>query len=400
MMKMARRVGYLVVAVISAATVVAAGYTYLKVDDFRDNVTTTPALDEIPNSPPEDDGAEDILLVGSDSRTDAKGKPLSREMLAKLRTTASVGVNTDTLIIVRFPHDGGPPRAVSLPRDSWVRVPTGGKAKINSAYGVAKAAEAARLHQRGGMSAEEIERASDERGRRALIQTVQDFTKVHIDHYAEVSLLGFYLLTEALGGVEVCLNAATSDADSGANFRAGRQTISGSEALAYVRQRKNLPRGDLDRIVRQQTFLASALHKVLSTDTLTDNRKLRRLVNAVERSVVLDPDLDILEFAQKARSLSSRQVTFVTIPVENINGRSPDGKQSIVVVDEKKVRAFVRDLIRPKGNPAGTSSGPSAPGASSSQAPRGGGSSPGAALGVLTAQEGEPISGGRAPCVN
>jgi len=132
-MKMARRVGYLVVAVISAATVVAAGYTYLKVDDFRDNVTTTPALDEIPNSPPEDDGAEDILLVGSDSRTDAKGKPLSREMLAKLRTTASVGVNTDTLIIVRFPHDGGPPRAVSLPRDSWVRVPTGGKAKINSA---------------------------------------------------------------------------------------------------------------------------------------------------------------------------------------------------------------------------------------------------------------------------
>ncbi|WP_052344877.1 LCP family protein [Thermocrispum municipale] len=383
MKSMVRRAWNLVIAVLSVATIVAAGYTYLKVDDFREGVTSSPSLEDIPNAPPTDDGAEDILLVGSDSRTDAQGRPLSPAMLRKLRTEASTGVNTDTLIILRFPRDGGSPRAVSIPRDSWVNVPTGGKAKINSAFNTAKVAEAARLRQRGGMSRAQIERASDERGRKALIQTVQDFTKVRIDHYAEVSLLGFYLLTEALGGVEVCLAAATSDADSGANFRAGRQTISGGEALSYVRQRKNLPRGDLDRIVRQQTFLASALHKVLSTDTLTDNRKLRKLVDAVRRSVVLDEDLDILEFARKARGLSSGQVKFVTIPVENIAGTSPDGKQSIVVVDANKVRKFIRDLIKPK---AGHRSS-------------GGGSSPGAAFGVQQ-QDNDPIRGGRAPCVN
>lgn len=379
MMSAVMRAVYLLLAVISVVAIAATGYAYLTLDEFREGVNTTPALDEVPNAPSRDDGAEDILLVGSDSRTDAKGNPLPPRVLKKLRTEAKAGVNTDTLIILRLPRDGGSPRAVSLPRDSWVNVSGGGKAKINSAFNAAKVAEAQRMVDRGGKTRAQIELASDEAGRKALVQTVQDFTKVRVDHYAEVSLLGFYLLTEALGGVEVCLNAATKDADSGADFAAGRQVVSGGEALAYVRQRKNLPRGDLDRIVRQQTFLGSALHKVLSADTLTNGRKLDKLVDAVERSVVLDQDLDILEFARKARGLASGDVKFVTIPVENINGTSEDG-QSIVVVDTDKVRRYVRSLVRHT-----TSQG------------SGGGSSPGAAV-VL--QDDEPITGGRAPCVN
>ncbi|MGH3434246.1 MAG: LCP family protein [Thermocrispum sp.] len=381
MMSTVMRACYLLVAALSVVAMAVTGYAYLTLDEFREGVNTTPALDDIPNPPPPDDGAEDILLVGTDSRTDAKGNPLPPAMLKMLRTEAKAGVNTDTLIVLRLPRDDGPPRAVSLPRDSWVDLPGGGQGKINSAFNAAKVAEAERLVDKGRQSRAQIELASDEKGRQALVQTVQDFTKVRVDHYAEVSLLGFYLLTEALGGVEVCLAAATSDADSGANFAAGRQTISGGEALSYVRQRKNLPRGDLDRIVRQQTFLGSALHKVLSADTLANRGKLDKLVDAVERSVVLDPDLDILEFARKARGLASGDVKFVTIPVETINGTSPDGKQSIVQVDPGKVRKFVRSLVRHEPNGSG------------------GGSAPGAAS-AARQDDGEPITGGRAPCVN
>lgn len=380
---------YVLLAVLSLLALAATGYAYLTLDEFRSNIGTTPALRDVPNTPP-DDGAEDILLVGSDSRTDAKGNPLPLRVLKQLRTEHKAGVNTDTIIILRLPRDGGKPRAVSIPRDSWVDVPSGGQNKINSAFNVAKAAETTRLVNKGGKTRAQIELASDQVGRKALVQTVQDFTKVRIDHYAEVSLLGFYLLTEALGGVEVCLKQATSDADAGADFPAGRQVISGGEALSYVRQRKNLLHGDLDRIVRQQTFLGSALHKVLSADTLTSPRKLNKLVDAVQRSVVLDPDLDIVEFAKRARGMASGDVKFSTIPVITINGRSKDG-QSIVKVDKAEVRRYVARLVpRRSGNSAGQGTG----GGSS---PAG---SPDARPAAVVQDDGEPITGGKAPCVN
>jgi LCP family protein required for cell wall assembly len=237
-------------------------------------------------------------------------------------------------------------------------------AKINSAYGVAKAKEAEAVHAKGERDQAKLERDSDTEGRRVLVQTVQNLTQIRIDHYAEINLLGFYLLTEALGGVRVCLNHATEDKDSGANFRRGEQVVSGGAALSFVRQRKNLPRGDLDRIVRQQAFLSSALHQVLSAGTLTSPSTLNNLIDAVHRSVVVDPGLDPLDLAQQLKGLASGDVTFETIPVVNANGRSEDG-QSIVEVDPPAVRGFLAGL-------AGR------PGAAAAAQPGGGGAAAGA----------------------
>ncbi|PRX44297.1 LytR family transcriptional attenuator [Prauserella shujinwangii] len=359
-----------VVALVSAAALLATGYAYSTLDEAQDNVHTTDALrqnEEVEaTAPAEDDLATDILLVGADARTDMQGNPLPPEVLRTLRTESKQGVNTDTLIILRIPRDGTKPTAVSIPRDTWVDVPHGGKAKINSAYGAAKLTTARRLRAEGMTDQAEIERESDQAGRRALVKTVQDFTGVRIDHYAEVNLFGFYLLTEALGGVKVCLNHATSDKDSGASFAAGPQVVSGGEALSFVRQRKNLPRGDLDRIVRQQAFLASALHQVLSAGTLTSPAKLDKLTEALRRSLVLDPDLDLLKFAEQAKGIASGDIEFVTIPVRAVGTYSADG-QSIVEVDVAEVRGFVQSVAR--GAPA----------------PSGGGAAPGAAPRQITA---------------
>ncbi|MFD5096267.1 LCP family protein [Amycolatopsis thailandensis] len=336
-----RRIAIGLVSLLALGT---TGYAYVTKDRLQDNVPTTNALSKAddPAAPPADDGANDILLVGSDARTDAQGNPLPLKVLKELRTEEKAGVNTDTIIILRIPKNGGKPSGVSIPRDTWTDIPGRGPNKINSAYGVAKT-NYANAH-RGESDQAKLERDSDQEGRKALVQTVQDLTKIRIDHYAEVNLLGFYLLTEALGGVKVCLNHSTEDKDSGANFRRGEQTVSGGEALSFVRQRKNLPRGDLDRIVRQQTFLSSALNQVLSAGTLTSPSTMTGLIDVVRRSIVLDEGLDLLEFAQQARGIASGDLTFTTIPVVNINGRSADG-QSIVEIDSAAVRTFVTGLV-------------------------------------------------------
>jgi anionic cell wall polymer biosynthesis LytR-Cps2A-Psr (LCP) family protein len=176
---------------------------------------------------------------------------------------------------------------------------------------------------------------------------VQDLTGVRVDHYTEVSLYGFYLLTEVIDGVDVCLNSSTSDPDSGASFAAGPQTVRGGDAVAFVRQRKNLPRGDLDRIVRQQTFLASAMNKLLSGDLLTNNGKLNALEDAVSKSVVMDSGLHFLELVNQAQALATGEVRFVTIPVTAVGARNDRG-QSIITVDVPAVHEYVASLASGK----------------------------------------------------
>ncbi|HJQ46141.1 MAG TPA: LCP family protein [Amycolatopsis sp.] len=351
-------------ALLSVVALAVTGYAYLTYHHAQRDLQTTDILSQPDDGvapPPADDGAEDILLVGVDARTDMQGNPLPLSVLKTLRTEQTDAINTDTLIILRVPKNGGNPTAISIPRDTWVTQPKGGQAKINSVFGTTKAAAAAQLRAQGKRDAAEIERDSDQAGRKALVQTIQNFTQVRLDHYAEVNLLGFYLITEALGGVDVCLNHATEDKDSGADFTAGPHTVTGGEALSFVRQRKNLPRGDLDRIVRQQVFLGSALHKVLTAGVLTNPGKLNDLTDALRRSLVLDPDFDLLQFAEKAKGMASGEVKFETIPVLTISGRSPDG-QSIVEVDPTAVRQFIAGLAGRAGS-GGASSGGVAPAA-------------------------------------
>jgi LCP family protein required for cell wall assembly len=354
-------------ALLSVASLAVPGYAYLTYHQVQTNLHTTEDFLNQPDPqvplPPADDGAEDILLVGVDTRTDMQGNPLPLSMLRTLRTEQTDSINTDTLIILRVPKNGGKPTAISIPRDAYVNVPKGGQGKINSVFGTAKTAAANQLRRQGMRDSAQVERESDEAGRTALIQTIREFTQIRIDHYAEVNLLGFYLITEALGGVQVCLNHATQDKDSGADFAAGLQTVTGGEALSFVRQRKNLPRGDLDRIVRQQVFLGSALHKVLTAGALANPGKLSALTDALHRSLVLDPGFDLLQFADQAKGLASGDVSFVTVPVITINGRSPDG-QSIVEVDPKAVQQYIAGLAgRGSGAGAGSNAGQVAPAA-------------------------------------
>ncbi|MBB5155135.1 LCP family protein [Saccharopolyspora phatthalungensis] len=336
-----RIAGRSVLALVSAAVLALTAIGWIVVDRLSD-VSSAKVLADVPQAPSSDDGATDVLLVGSDSRTDAQGNPLPETVLKQLRTEAAGGLNTDSLVVIRIPNNTAQPTAVSIPRDTYTDVPGGRPEKINAVYGLTKGATAERLRA-GGMPEPEVEHAARLAGQRALVQTVQNLTGVRIDHYAEINLLGFFELTEAVGGVDVCLQRATSDKDSGAEFAAGRHTISGGDALAFVRQRHGLPRGDLDRIVRQQSFMAGLASKVLSTGTLTDPAMIKDLVAATRRAVVLDDKWDALGFVQQMQELAAGRVTFLTLPVTDTGTRDDRG-QFIINVEPRVAQDFFAKL--------------------------------------------------------
>jgi LCP family protein required for cell wall assembly len=338
--------GKVVVAVISALVLIGTGYYANKLNSFTDGLTTADVIEAPPVEKPAD-GAIDILMVGMDSRTDAQGHPLSKEQLAMLSAGVSDGeLNTDTLIMIRIPNNGGPVVGVSLPRDSYVQIANGyGKHKINSAYVRAKNVAFAKLQGEGVSDDAELQVRSNQEGAKNLIATIQDLTGATIDHYAEVNLLGFYDITNAIGGIDVCLNAPVKDKYSGANFPAGPQTLVGQGALAFVRQRHGLPNGDLDRIVRQQVFMSGMAKKVLSGDMLAPGSDtLDNLQTAIQKSVVLDKNWNVLQFAQQMMGITGGKVEFKTIPVGSIDLRT-ESDGSAVQVDPAAVKDFVSSLL-------------------------------------------------------
>jgi LCP family protein required for cell wall assembly len=338
------RLAKVAVALVSSAVLLLTGYGWATFRHLHQGLSTA---DVIGWAAP--DQATDILLVGLDSRTDAQDRPLPAEVLRQLRAGDNEGELTDTMILVRIPRDGRRAVAISLPRDLYVQLPEGyGKHKLNSAFTRAKSAIAERLVA-AGVDPETVRKESITAGRRLLLEAVKDLTGVGIDHYAEINLLGFALLTDAVGGVEVCLKAPVRDRFSGANFPAGPQLLSGADALAFVRQRHGLPRGDLDRIVRQQAYLASLTNKVLSAGTLANPNRIRHLISATQQSLVLDEGFDVLDFAARMQGLAAGNVVFETVPVLGDGTSESDG--SVLNVDPAAVRAFVTQAIDQPAQP-------------------------------------------------
>ena len=336
-----RRAVRAAVIVVAIAMMAVTGVAWGKLRSFEAGIFefSTPLLGK-----GGDDGAIDILLVGLDSRTDAHGNPLPQEQLSMLHAGDDVSTNTDTIILVRIPNNGKSATAISIPRDSYVQAPGLGKTKINGVYGQTKEAERVKLVE-SNVSDAAAESRSTQAGREALIKTVADLTGVTVDHYAEIGLLGFALITDAVGGVNVCLKDTVSEPLSGADFPAGWQKLNGPQALSFVRQRHDLPRGDLDRVVRQQAVMAALAHQVISGKTLSSPAAVDRLQQAIQRSVVLSDGWNVMDFVKQLQKLAAASVAFATIPVLDESGWSDDGTQSVVRVDPAQVQEWVKGLL-------------------------------------------------------
>lgn len=369
------------VAVVSASVLAGIAFAHLTYRAAVDNLVTDDVI-TAPRAAPDAPRADTtILLVGLDSRTDAQGNPLPRDVLDALRAGDANGEqNTDTMIVVHVPADPAKKAfAVSLPRDSYVDIAGGfGRHKLNSAYARARAAKSSELRA-AGVDDATAEREAVTAGRRNLIDTVTQLTGLPVNHYAEINLFGFSELTNAVGGVPVCLNAPVDDHYSGATFPAGQQVLQGIDALTFVRQRHGLPEGDLDRVRRQQAFLAGMAHQLFSAGTLADPGRVTDLVDALTKAVVLDEGWDLLAFADQVADLAGDRVEFDTIPTIRPNLATPaDG--SAVEVDPAQVLAFFQTKLTGAPPPTG---GPVRPIAHK-----------------VTSQPDAPITAGGVPCVN
>ena len=178
--------------------------------------------------------------------------------------------------------------------------------------------------------------------------TVEKLTGVHIDHFAEVNLDGFYELAKVLGGVEVCLRHAVYDPNSGADFRAGYQHLDAAQALAFVRQRDGLPNGDLDRTHRQQAFLDSVMHQLRTEGVLSDLTKVQALLSVAKQYVITDAGWNLLDFAAQMRSLTSGNLIFRTLPIQ---GYATIDGQDANVVSPAYIKAIVHATFYPPPGP-------------------------------------------------
>ena len=194
------------------------------------------------------------------------------------------------------------------------------------------------------------------------LRTLSGLTGLHIDHYLQVNLLGFYRISEAIGGVTVCLKHAQNADDrhatrsasgySGIDLPAGVSTIKGEQALAFVRQRHGLPHGDLDRIKRQQYFLSAAFRKIASAGELLNPFKLHDLLDAVSSSLLTDPSLDLLSLARSFELLGAGDISFATLPNNGSQVIYPTASRPRSCgVDYAAVPGFIRVGHRPARRP-------------------------------------------------
>jgi LCP family protein required for cell wall assembly len=343
-----------------------------------------PRSKALQGAPQSKNGDTNILLIGLDSRRDNEGNPIPKELTKLLRVGPATvgGYNTNTLILIHVPADGKKAVAVSIPRDNYVNVPGYGMKKIKEAYSYAKYAEDSKLYKEG-VKQPLRERLSRDAGRVATLATVSQFLDVPIDHFAEVNMIGFYDLANALGGIQVCLNKAVSDTKySGAVFPAGLQTISGADALRFVRQRHGLPNGDLDRTHRQQAFIAGVITKFRTQGVFGDIGKISALLDVAKKDVVIDSGFDVLGFLPQAKALTSGNIKFHTLPIEGYVMRN---SQSVNLVDEVKIRKVVQDLFNPK---------PKDPKASATPKPKP------TKINYAQLASGKAVDGSKIPCVN
>ncbi|MFF5479300.1 LCP family protein [Streptomyces sp. NPDC012935] len=242
-------------------------------------------------------GAQNILLIGSDSRAGQGNRRYGRD---------SGTERSDTTILLHISGKRRSATAVSIPRDLMVDVP--GCRKSNGSRSEPMFAMFNYAFQMGGSA--------------CTIRTVERMTDIRVDHHMVVDFHGFKEMVDAVDGVEICLGKPINDKAAKLRLPAGKVTLNGEQALGYVRARKTLGDGsDTDRMDRQQRFLAALVHKVQSNDVLLNPVRLYPVLDAATSSLTTDPALASLrglyELARGVRDIPTERVQFLTVPRES-----------------------------------------------------------------------------------
>lgn len=357
--------GAVLLVLVSATILALTGYSWSQYYALDNGVHKSGVLAGLKG---EANGDVNILIMGLDSRLDENGNPLPADIYNALHAgdQSDGGQNANVLMLLHVPGNGGKATAISIPRDDYVALagcPDGQcDGKIKQAYGLAFDQEAKKLAAQGTPDSPAREQQQRDAGRSAEIATVTQFLGgVQIDHFVEVTLVAFFQIAQLVQPITVCTLAATQDTFSGAKFVAGKQQIDASQALAFVRQRRDNVAGDvyynnftdLDRERRQQAFIASLAYQLKQAGTFADPAKISAILNVAKKNMAVDSGSDLLSFAQQASNLTGGNITFYTLPVDHFGYDSAG--ESINVVNLPLIQSTVHGLLYgAKSNPAPT----------------------------------------------
>jgi LCP family protein required for cell wall assembly len=252
-----------------------------------------------PEKPVGTEASLNFLIVGVDSH----GRQASK-------TTES----SDVIMLMHVAPDRRAASFVFLPRDSWVTVPGRGPSRISSAYTA------------GGPT--------------LLVSTIEQLSALRIDHFAILDFAAFEDITDAVGGLDLRMRHATE------GFPAGTNHLDGAGALRYLRQPADGPRGELDRVRRQQVVMKAMMAKASSMGVLTNPRETFSLLDSVARAVSVDDSLDdgqLRSLALSLRNLRPGSVTFITAPIGSVG---QERGRSVIRLDTVRARSLWNALSK------------------------------------------------------
>jgi LCP family protein required for cell wall assembly len=257
-----------------------------------------------PSKEAQETGTLNYVLLGSDSR-DPGNEGNGR---------------SDTMILVHLNAKRTKAYITSFPRDMYVTIPGYGKNKINAAFAFG--------------------------GAPLAVRTLENLTGVRMDHVVLIDFEGFIRLTEDLHGVTVTNKTAFTS--HGFDYPKGKITIAGDEALWFVRERHQLPGGDLDRAENQRNVIKAIVQKGLSAKVISDPATFTTFIGNVAKHLTVDNDLSDGEIRRTALSLrlSSKDIELLQAPISGF-GTSRDG-QSIDIVDTAKMAELSTALKKDK----------------------------------------------------
>ncbi|MFR0352984.1 LCP family protein [Streptomyces sediminimaris] len=310
-----RRVKWTAITLVTVLVVTSVGTYFWADSKLHRDVDLSKVIDR----PSAGDGTN-YLIVGSDSRAG-----LSAAQKKQLHTGSAEGKRTDSMMILHVGSSGD--TLISLPRDSNVTIPsykgsasgktypnTGRQTKLNAAYA--------------------------EDGPTLLVRTIEYNMGLHIDHYVEIGFAGFAKIVDAVGGVTIDIDKGFKDKYSGADFKAGKQTLNGDEALAFVRTRHAFAASDLQRTKNQQKFLSALAHQVATPSTVLNPFKLYPTLGAGLDSLTVDKDMSLWDLASMfwaMKGVSGGDGTSMNMPISGSTGGN-------LLWDKAKVKTLVNEL--------------------------------------------------------
>jgi LCP family protein required for cell wall assembly len=252
------------------------------------------------------------LIAGSDRRVKGYG-PQDFE---------NAGARSDAIMVLHKASNGFV-SLMSIPRDTYVKIPNNNSNKINASFSIG--------------------------GPKLLEQTIEDLTGMKVDHYVEINFKGLIKLVNAIGGINLCYDRNVNDAKSGMKWKKGCHDITGSEALSFSRMRYSDPNGDIGRQERQQQVINAIVKKAMSFDSFVWPPKQFTLLKGISNGIFIDKKdniIDLLFFV-----LALKDVKAKGTPTIKSESYYVSGAGSCVILDKTKSKKDYQDIINGNWKP-------------------------------------------------